>query len=228
MADPYFTNKTFTFLDQLKKNNTREWFKANQDDYEEHVRGPALEFIENFGPALERISPHFLAIPKKSGGSLFRIHRDTRFGKDKTPYKTNTGLHFRHERAKDAHAPGFYLHIESGASFMGVGIWRPPTDAVYQIRAAIDANQKEWTKITSASRFVETFEQVGESLVRPPKGYDKEHPLLDELKRKDFIATSPMTKKAITSPDLLETFEEHCKVALPYVGFLCRALNVKH
>ncbi len=227
MSDPYFTSKSISFLKQLKENNTKEWFAANQDNYEEHVRGPALEFIENFGPVLETISPHFVANPRKSGGSLFRIHRDVRFSKDKTPYKTNTGMHFRHEQAKDAHAPGFYLHIEPGQCFIGVGIWRPPTKAAYQIRAFIDENQAEWLKATTGTKFTDVFAQGGESLVRPPKGYDKEHPLLDDLKRKDFIATCAVNKKTVTSPDLLAIFEEHCRVASPYIGFLCRALNVK-
>ncbi len=112
-----------TFLKQLKKNNNREWFQKNKDSYEHDVRGPLLKFIEVFGPRLKKISPHFVADPRKTGGSLFRIYRDTRFSRDKRPYKTHAGVQFRHERASEVHAPGFYLHIEPEQAFVGVGIW---------------------------------------------------------------------------------------------------------
>ena len=106
MNEPSFGPELFSFLEDLAANNDREWFAANKRRYEEHLLEPALAFIEDFAPRLEQISPHFRADPRPNGGSLFRIYRDTRFSKDKTPYKTNVGIHFRHERAKDAHAPG--------------------------------------------------------------------------------------------------------------------------
>ena len=120
-----FTPDLFKFLGDLADNNEREWFHTNKARYDASVKEPALDFIEEFTKPLAKISPHFEANARASGGSLFRIHRDTRFGTDKTPYKINTGLHFRHERAKDAHAPGFYLHLQPRQSFMGIGIWRP-------------------------------------------------------------------------------------------------------
>ena len=107
-----FTPDLFKFLSDLADNNERDWFQANKGRYESSVKEPALDFIEEFTEPLGKISPHFEANARASGGSLFRIHRDTRFGTDKTPYKLNTGVHFRHERAKDAHAPGFYLHLQ--------------------------------------------------------------------------------------------------------------------
>ena len=97
-----------TFLEQLKR---------NKDRYETEVREPLLKFIDAFGPRLAKISPQFVANPSKVGGSLFRIHRDTRFARDKSPYKTHVGVQFRHERAKDVHAPGFYLHIQPDGVF---------------------------------------------------------------------------------------------------------------
>ena len=112
-----FQPELFAFLEDLKANNDREWFAANSDRYEEHLLEPAIDFIEAFGPRLEKISPNFRADARPSGGSLFRIYRDTRFSKDKTPYKTNLGIHFRHELAKDTHAPGYYLHIGPGEVF---------------------------------------------------------------------------------------------------------------
>ena len=124
-AQASFRPELFAFLEELKANNDREWFAANRDRYEEELLEPAMDFIAAFAPKLEKISPNFRADPRPSGGSLFRIYRDTRFSKDKTPYKTNVGIHFRHELARDAHAPGFYLHIGPGEAFAGAGIWHP-------------------------------------------------------------------------------------------------------
>lgn len=107
--NPYITPKLFSFFRDLKKNNDRDWFEANRARYERDVREPLLAFTDAFAEPLYKISPHFRAEPKKVGGSLFRIFRDVRFSKDKSPYKTHAGVHFRHERARDVHAPGFYL-----------------------------------------------------------------------------------------------------------------------
>src|SRR5262249_59486519 len=100
-----FAPGLFSFLSDLRANNNREWFAANRDRYEEQLLEPALTFIDSFASRLEKISPHFRADARPSGGSLFRIYRDTRFSKDKTPYKTNLGIHVRPSRAKDAHRP---------------------------------------------------------------------------------------------------------------------------
>ena len=108
-----FPPGTLRFLRELERNNDREWFAVNKPRYEALVREPALDFIATMGPKLLSISDHFVALPKKTGGSLMRVYRDTRFGKDKTPYKTNIGIQFRHEVAKDIHAPGYYLHIDN-------------------------------------------------------------------------------------------------------------------
>ena len=167
-----------------------------------------------------------MADSRTVGGSLFRIQRDTRFSKDKTPYKLNTGVHFRHRAAKDAHAPGFYLHIQPGESFMGVGLWRPPTAVAYSIREAIDQDQGRWKRVSRGKRFAEVFTMGGDSLKRPPRGYDEDHPLIDDLKRKDFIASSRVTQKAIVSDDFLDDFADSCKRAAPFMKFLCEAVGV--
>ena len=122
---PYFQEGLFTFLKELRANNDREWFAANRERYETQVREPFVRFISDFEPILHQISPHFRADPRPSGGSLFRIYRDTRFSKDKSPYKTAAAAHFPHERGRDVHAPGYYLHLEPGSVFAGAGLWRP-------------------------------------------------------------------------------------------------------
>ena len=226
MSTSYFTPALFKFLNDLAANNDRKWFNANKDRYIETVQEPALDFITDFGPRLKAISPHFTADARVQGGSLFRIYRDTRFAADKTPYKTNTGVQFRHERAKDAHAPGFYLHLQPRESFMGVGLWRPETKVAYQIREAIAENSDAWNKATRGKVFTATYHLGGDSLIRPPKGYDAEHPLIEDLKRKDFIATSQLTQKTITSPDFIDDFDKLCRDASGFMAFLCDAVGV--
>ena len=142
----------FEFLSDLKANNDRTWFAENKQRYLESVRDPMLEFISEFAIPLAKISPHFRADSRPNGGSLFRIHRDTRFSKDKSPYKTNVGAHFRHESFKDAYAPGFYLHLEPGACFAGLGIWRPDSKSLGGIRRLIAESPQEWTDIPPADR----------------------------------------------------------------------------
>jgi len=226
-ALPRFTPDLFRFLGDLADNNEREWFKANKQRYDDSVKEPALEFIEAFGPRLEAISPHFEANARAVGGSLFRIHRDTRFSKDKTPYKLNTGVHFRHERAKDAHAPGFYLHLQPRSCFMGVGLWMPEPKVAHKIRAHIGENRDEWMAITQASTFADQFERSGDSLVRPPKGFDKDDPLIEDLKRKSFIALAPLKQGDITRKDFIDRFEQDCRTGADFVRFLCAAVGVK-
>ena len=223
----YFTPATFRFLRDLAENNDREWFKANQDRFEDEVREPALRFIEDFSEPLLKVSPHFTADARKSGGSLFRIHRDTRFSKDKTPYKTYVGIQFRHVATRDdAHAPGFYLHIEPGGSYAGVGIWRPEAKVADQIRRAIAEDPASWEAVTRSPGFTASWELRGDVLKRPPRGFDPEHPLVDDLRRKDFIAAARLTQKQLTSESFLHAYAALCRSAAPFMGFLCRSVGV--
>ena len=227
-ASPYFTPATFSFLRDLAKNNNREWFGDHKDRYENHVKEPALRFIVDVGPKLDKISPHFRADPRANGGSLFRIYRDTRFSKDKTPYKTHTGIQFRHEAAKDVHAPGFYLHIHPKEIFVGIGIWHPDSKTLKEIRQAIVDDPAAWKRVKNGKAFKAQFELGGDSLVRAPKGFDPEHPLIEDLRRKDFIAASRLTQKDVTGPDFLKTFIARCRAAGPLQKWLCGAVGVSY
>lgn len=227
MGNRYFTPKLFSFLKDLDANNNRDWFKAHQSEYDEYIKEPALDFINDFAKPLKGISEFFVADSRTVGGSLFRIHRDTRFGKDKTPYKKNTGLHFRHIMAKDAHAPGYYLHIQPGECFMGVGLWNPETKVAYAIRKKIDEEPAAWKRATRSKKFADFYTLGGDSLIRPPKGYDPDHPLIDDLKRKSFIASARLKQSDITSPDLMKNFTGDCKRATPFMKFLCEAVGVQ-
>ena len=222
-----FSPTTFAFLRDLAANNDREWFAANKDRYEAYVKEPGIEFISDFGPYLDKISPHFMADTRSSGGSLFRIYRDTRFSKDKTPYKTNTGMHFRHEMAKDVHAPGYYLHLEPGQCFAGIGIWQPATATLTKIRDAIVDDPGAWKRAAYGKRFTDTFTLGDEDMLkRPPRGYDPEHPYVEDLKRKSFTAGMRLTQKQVASSGFVADYARICKSASPLMKFICEAIGV--
>ena len=226
--DAYFNAKLFTFLRELCENNHREWFHANKDRYKSEVRYPLLRFIEDFGKRLHKISPHFIADPRPVGGSLFRIYRDARFSQGKPPYKTNAGVHFRHAQAKDVHAPGFYLHLEPDCVFAGSGIWHPERETLAKIREAIVANPAKWKRATNGKIFKRTCTLAGDSLKRAPKDYDPNHPLIEDLKRKDFLAHTDFTEEEVCAPDFMDRFTNACKASAPLVKFLARALALPY
>ncbi len=226
MNRAHFTPATFAFLTELAANNNRDWFAANKPRYEGDVKAPALRFISDFGPRLARIGPRFRADPRANGGSLFRIYRDTRFSRDKSPYKTHTGIHFRHEAAKDAHAPGFYLHLEPGSVFVGCGIWRPGGPALRKIREAIDEDPDAWLRASRDQGFRASFELEGDSLIRAPKGFRVDHPLIVDLRRKDFIGVAHLDEETVSSEGFLDEFTRLCRDAAPFQGWLCGALGV--
>jgi uncharacterized protein (TIGR02453 family) len=222
----YFGRDTFNFLRDLADNNDREWFQANRDRFERHVKEPAQRFILDFAEPLAAISKAFVADPRPVGGSMFRIHRDTRFSNDKSPYKTHVGIQFRHHAARDVHAPGFYMHIEPGQSFCGVGIWHPDGKTLKKIRDAIVDSPAAWRRAVGDDDFREQFELGGDSLKRPPRGYEPEHPLIDDLKRKDFIGGAEIADKEVTSADLLQRFTELANAGAPLNRFLCKAVGL--
>ena len=226
MAKRYFTPKTFAFLRELEANNDRTWFKANQERYHATIKEPALDFIEDFAPHLEKISRNFVADPSPVGGSLFRIHRDTRFSKDKSPYKTNTGLHFKHFLAKDAHAPGFYLHIEPGQCFAGIGLWHPEARVANQIREAIVDDARRWKRVAYGKPVSTVWTQTGDRLKRPPRGFDPDHLLIDDLKRKDFLATARLRQGDVTATTFLDDWVAMCRAGSGFMKFLCEAVGV--
>ena len=156
-----FSKATFSFLDELAANNDRTWFEANKPRYESLVRQPALELIEAMGPVLEKFAPEFRAEPRKVGGSLMRVFRDTRFSRDKSPYKTNIGIQFRHALGKDVHAPGFYLHVAGDECFFGAGCWHPEADALGRIRDLIAAKPERWFAVRDDRKFTAHWALAG-------------------------------------------------------------------
>jgi uncharacterized protein (TIGR02453 family) len=222
----YFTAATFAFFSELAIHNERDWFNTNKVRYVTDVQEPALQFIADFAPKLANISKHLVADPRPQGGSLFRIYRDTRFSKDKTPYKTHIAMRFGHEAGLGIHAPGLYLHIEPGASYAGVGLWHPETAVARTIRDAIDADQTGWKRATRSKTFLNQFTSDGQSLVRPPPGFDADHPLIEDLKRKDFVAGTRLNDGLVKSDRLMAEYTSLVKSAKPFVGFLTRAVGL--
>ena len=219
---PSFSADLFRFLTELRANNNREWFLAHRDRYDADVRDPCLTFISEVGPRLRAIGRHFVADPRPSGGSLFRIYRDVRFSKDKRPYKTNIGVHFPHRGGtKDAHAPGFYLHLEPGGSFAGAGLWHPEAAALGKVRDAIVARPHAWKAVLASKLPLE-----GDALRRPPRGYPPDHPFADDLKRKDFVTTVPFTNAQVLSSRFLSVFIKTCRSMSPLLRFLTTALGL--
>jgi uncharacterized protein (TIGR02453 family) len=160
------------------------------------------------------------------GGSLMRVYRDTRFSKNKTPYKTNIGIQFRHEMAKDVHSPGYYVHIDPDEVFLGVGMWRPASEALAGIRQRINDKQAEWLRAIDDKSFKRQFRLGGEVLSRPPRGYDKGHPMIEDLKRKDFIAIRHLGVDDALQARFQQKVENAFKSATPYMTFLCKAVGV--
>ncbi|MBZ5563702.1 MAG: DUF2461 domain-containing protein [Acidobacteriia bacterium] len=217
----FFTPELFDFLRQLKRHNNREWFARNKARYEKDVRDPALVFISSFAPHLHKLSPHFVADPRPTRGSLFRIYRDTRFSPDKHPFKTHIGIHFSHASGKDAHAPVFYLHLEPDNCFAAAGVWHPDNSALTKIRMAIVAKPEEWAKATRR------LELEGDSLMRPPRGFDANHRFIEDLKRKDFVASVGLTEAQVCEPELMRDFVIACRTMVPLVEFTTSALGLE-
>jgi len=147
MADAkpgHFTPDLFSFFNQLRRHNNREWFLKQKPRYERHVRDPFLRFIEDLRPRLHKISPHFIADARPSGGSLLRIYRDLRFRPDADPYKTMAAARFPHAAWKQTPAPGFYLHLEVGKSFVAGGLWHPESETRNRVLEAIVRNPALW------------------------------------------------------------------------------------
>ncbi len=220
MASSFITPELFRFLRSLARNNNREWFSRNKQRYHDVVRDPLCLFVEGVGPKLRSICPSVIADSRPVGGSLFRIYRDTRFASDKRPYKTAAALSFR-TATKDVMAPAFYLQLEPGRIFGGTGLWHPDADSLRTVREAIVARPKEWKKAAKVGLAGDP------ELKRAPRGFDPDHPLVDDLKRKSFYTSIEFTEEQACSADFMNRFVRACRRGMPLVTFLGGALGVK-
>ena len=218
----YFTPEFFSFFRALSKNNNKEWFASNKARYEKVVQEPALRFIRDAGSRLQKISPYLVAEAKPFGGSLSRIYRDIRFSPDKSPYKTHVGLHFWHGKANGPeHTPGVFLHLGTGESAAYTGVWQPDPPVLTKIRDRIVEDPEAWKKVVRSKIRIE-----GESLKRPPSGYDPNHLLMHDIRRKDFVGVHPLRDNEVTSPRFLETFVAAARDMDPLNRFLADAMGL--
>jgi len=217
-SQPYFTSELFDFLTRLKRNNRREWFQKNKAKYETVIKEPSVRFVLDAAEPLHGISPHLRCDPKSS---LFRIYRDVRFSNDKRPYKTHIGIRFS-VGSKDAHAPGFYLHLEPGGCFVCAGIWQPDRIPLLKIREAIVSRSDDWKKVTRGLTLSDE-----DKLSRPPRGFPCDHPMVEDLKRKSYIALIDLREDEICGARFMKEFTAAAKKMTPLVAFLAATMEMK-
>ena len=222
----FISPELFDFLTELKANNNRPWFADNKHRYEDHIKKPLLMFIETFAPLLNQISPHARAEPKW-GQSLFKIHRDIRFTKDKSPFKTFVGIRFRHESATEHFAPSFYLHLSPEECFAAGGIWKADTKTLTKIRNLIVDDPEEWTNLKK-SLAESGFEMahLGATLKRAPRGFDNKHPCVEDLKRKHYIISTPLTREEVLHPRFISNLAGIYQKGSPMMSFLAYAVDL--
>ena len=217
------------FLLDLSRHNDRDWFTANRKRFESAVQTPLLGFVTAMEPRLAKISRHMVAEARKSGGSLTRIYRDTRFSKDKKPYNTYMAVRFFHEVGPKVSAPRFYIHVDGRGAGIAAGCWHPDSPALSRIRAAIVANPRAWKRARDHEKQAAAWKGMsGASLKRPPRGFDADHPLIEDIKRKDFILYSPLTLSEFTASDFIDRAEARFKAARPLMRFVAGALDLSY
>ena len=214
---PTFPATGMTFLRGLKRNNDREWFQKHRTEYEESVKLPMLRLIEALGQEFAKFAPEISASPR----SLFRIYRDTRFSKDKRPFKTHVAASFSVKGLDRHEGAGFYFHIASTELWIGGGIYRPPTDELRTVRDHIAANHERLEQIIEARQFKKLFGTLqGDQSSRMPRGYPADHPAGHYLRFKDLLAARELKPADATKPTFFETLVESFRGMHPLIRFL--------
>jgi uncharacterized protein (TIGR02453 family) len=214
---------TLKFIKDLKKNNNKPWFDTNRKKYEE-AKTDFIGFIENTIAAIAKFDPAIA--PLKAKDCIFRINRDVRFSKDKSPYKANMGA-YMNPGGKKINTPGYYFHCEPGQSFAAGGLYVPMPPDLAKARQEIDYNFGEWKKIINDKTFKKYFTKVDgiETLSRPPKGYSDDNPAIEYLKMKSFIASRPLTDTDLLSKNLVKEAAKTFEAMKPMLDFLNNALH---
>jgi uncharacterized protein (TIGR02453 family) len=214
--------ETLQFIKDVAAHNDRDWFAEHRDRYE-IARADVLEFVGELIPIIAGIDPTFpVETPAKK--CLMRIYRDVRFSKNKDPYKNNYGISFN-VKSNGIPNPEYYLHLQPGKSFFGVGFWMPEASVLKKIREEIDYSAADFLEIINDKHFNKIFALSKEdTLKNAPKGYEIDHPQIEFLKLKSFIAIYPLTDKDILSTDINEKLKEAFTVVQPWVKFLRNAV----
>ncbi|PHN04755.1 DUF2461 domain-containing protein [Flavilitoribacter nigricans] len=211
---------TLSFLEDLKDNNNRPWFNDHKERYQqEHAY--MVEFAENL---IARMTQHDLLEPMSGKKSLFRIYRDTRFSKDKTPYKSHFSGSLK--RATKLRRGGYYYHIQPGGSFLGGGFWGPSSADLQRIREEIAADAQPLRDIIADDTFQQTFgDMKGVKVKTSPKGYTQDHPNIDLIRHKQFIVTREFTDKQVMSPDFLDQVVDTFQAMRPFFDYMSEVLT---
>lgn len=228
-----FSTETLRFFHGLARRNEKAWFEAHREAYEQHVRGPMRELVEEMDVRLARFAPEIVGDPKRS---IFRIHRDIRFSRDKAPYKTHIAAWFYHRDATrkvgqdgEGGSAGFYVQIAPGDSFIGGGIWMPPRPALTKIRDAIAEHHRGFARIAQHPVLRRRLGGLTreEELKRTPRGYPPDHPAATWLRLQSFTAGRRLSDAEATSTRLPVLLERHYLVMLPLVRWLNAVLGLR-
>jgi uncharacterized protein (TIGR02453 family) len=211
-----------TFLTDLAAHNEKPWFEANRERFDRDVRDPCLAFVDAMAPRVEALSPHLRVVARGAGSSIGRIHRDTRFSADKSPYKDWIGIHITHEAGKDA--PGLYLRISPAETGVGMGVWQLEPGPLRSVRSRIAAADGAWSDVRQALD-ANGFGFIGEALKRVPKEYPADHAFADDLKRKHFGAGKPVDA-SLPPVDFCDAVETAWREGWPLMTFLCASLEL--
>jgi uncharacterized protein (TIGR02453 family) len=227
-----FSKRSLTFFRQLARNNEKAWFEAHRADYETEVRAPMRELIEELDVRFARFAPEIGGDPKRS---MFRINRDIRFSKDKSPYKTHAAAWFHHRNAArsvgseaDAGSAGYYFHLEPGSrSMLGAGLWMPPRPQLNKLREAIAEDPKGFDRMLRSlpARFGGLDDEA--ALKRMPRGYAEDHPAAKWLKYQSFTTGHTLTDAQVTSKSLADLLAKEFAAVLPLVRWLNETLGFK-
>lgn len=210
--------ETLVFITDVAQNNNREWFAENKNRYET-AKADVLTFIDQLIPKLAAIDPEF-SIDTPAKKCLLRIYRDVRFSKNKDPYKNNFGISFN-IKGSDIHGPGYYLHIQPGECFLGAGFWMPEAPVLKSVREEIDYNTSEFLSIIEAKSFKNIFSLSEEDkLKKAPKGYETDHPQIELLKLKSFIAICPLKDDEFLKPEIVDKLKTAFESVYPFILFL--------
>ncbi len=217
----------FVFLRELAANNTRDWFQANKSRYEAMLLHPVQQFVRDMAAPLTQVSPELVASAALQGGSLYRIYRDTRFSPDKRPYKTHAGIHFYHRLSKGpaankAVAPGLYMHLEPGASFMALGMHCSTASQLKPVREAIVKHPDQW-EVLKRTLAAQGQTLGGETLRGVPRGFDKTHPFIEDIRRQDYYVHEDLAEEDVCAPSFPQRLLDFGRQTSPLGAFLARS-----
>jgi len=225
--DTCLPKESIAFLKDLAAHNDKKWFAANKGRYEGDLVEPMRALVRTLTEDLAAVSKEITGDDAKSGGSLTRIFRDTRFSRDKSPYHTHVGAHFWHRKGKKMELPGFFLRVDAKEVLLGTGMHGPDKGPLERIRKAIDADPKGWERAVRDRTFLRLWKGLeGESLKRVPAPWPADHAHGEDLRRKDFTAFARLPAAAATKPDFAKKALAHWAASKPLMGFLCRTLGL--